>query len=263
MKVRVERGSAEHALRRTRGPHAEAAHDPQAEPTTERQMRGVPLDIEAREAVLAPSPSPYLAWREPGSPRHDAFLALAARLVAVDRASCVGVTSAARSEGRTTVALNVAVAFAELDPRERVLYVEASERGARLVDRIALEGEAGLDSGEGLAGQLARWSVGELCRWRVVRVAPRVDVVVLERGSEVGPALALGIAAALPAWRAAGYDRIVVDAPALADGAPFELLLPRLDASIVSVRAGFSRIADVERVVLALEHRFAGCALLA
>jgi len=263
MKIRHDRGGAEHTLRTMRDSHAEVAHDPHVEPATERHPRGARLDLEVREAGLAAAPSPYLAWREPGSPRHDAFLALAARLVASDRAKTLGVTSAARCEGRTTVALNVAVALAELDPRERVLYVEASERGARLLDRIGIGTDGGLDPGEGLAEQLAQWSAGELRRWRVVRVAPRVDVLALERGPEVGPSLALGIAASLPAWRAAGFDRIVVDAPSLADRAAFELLVPRLDATIVSVRAGISRIAEVERLALALDGRFLGCALLA
>jgi Mrp family chromosome partitioning ATPase len=179
---------------------------------------------------------------DPDSERSAAFRVLRHHLLEVGRPRCVVVTSPKAGEGKTTVALNLALALAECN-RAKVLLVETHLRRPQLANVFKLAPPWCF--AEQLVAHrhqpVMPWSLIEIPQlWlHVGAVNPRIEKTQLLDG----PAFAI----AVERLRLAGYDHIVVDAPPVLGSADVNLLADAADAVVFALRARISTARDLRR----------------
>ncbi|HEQ60561.1 MAG TPA: capsular biosynthesis protein [Firmicutes bacterium] len=156
-----------------------------------------------------------------------------------------GITSALRGEGRTTIATNLGLVWAE-EPRERVLLMDADAGSPALASRFALPGEPGLS--EILSGP-AGGSIEEALL-SAVRPSgvPRLDV--LPFGGEAVPlAQLLASEWMQPLWEylKRAYTRVILDLPPVATREDARAMSRVADGLLMVVRAGATDRRPVRR----------------
>jgi len=204
-------------------------------------------------------PDPRLALvLDPDSERSAAFRVLRHHLLEVGRPQVVVVSSPQPGDGKTTTAVNLALALAECG-RARVLLVETNLR------RPQLSGVFKLLPPWCFAEQLAAhrhqpmmpWSLIEIPQlWlHVGAINPRIEKTQLLDG----PAFAI----AMERLRLGGYDHIVVDAPPVLGSADVNLMADAADAVMFAVRARRSTTRDLRRAIEQLgDQKFVGAVLV-
>jgi len=190
-------------------------------------------------------PDPRLAMLiDPDSERAAAFRVLRHHLLEVGRPQVVIVTSPLQGDGKTTVAMNLALALAECG-RAKVLLAEANVRRPALADALRLVPPwcfaEQLDAHRHQP-QLP-WSLVEIPQlWlHVAAINPRIEQSQLLDG----PAFAI----AMERLRVAGYDHIVIDAPAVLGSADVNLMADAADGVILTARARRTTARDLRRSV--------------
>jgi Mrp family chromosome partitioning ATPase len=178
------------------------------------------------------------------SERAASFRVLRHHLLELGRPQCVIVSSPTSGDGKTTTALNLALALAECG-RAKVLLVETHLR------RPQLAGVFKFVPPWCFAEQLAAhrhqpmmpWSLVEIPQlWlHVAAVNPRIEKSQLLDG----PAFAI----AMERLRLGGYDHIVVDAPPVLGSADVNLMADAADAVVLAVRAKRSTTRDLRRAI--------------
>jgi capsular exopolysaccharide synthesis family protein len=211
----------------------------------------VPFDPAARRHPVAGSPA--------GRPaRSEAFRKLRTNLQFADvdnPAKVLAVTSAVADEGKSTTAVNLAAAFAEIG--SRVLLIEGDLRRPRIAHFLGIEGAAGLSNV--LAGQVEFDDVVQ--RW-----GDRSLFVLPSGALPPNPSELLGSAAmsALIAEQRRRFDMIVIDTPPLLPVTDAAVVAVKVDGTIMVVRSGGTTGAEVTRAVAALrtvDARLLGCVL--
>ena len=190
-------------------------------------------------------PDPRLAMLiDPDSERAAAFRVLRHHLLEVGRPQVVVVSSPLQGEGKTTVAMNLALALAECG-RAKVLLAEANVRRPALADALRLVPPWCF--AEQLAAHRHQpqlpWSLVEIPQmWlHVAAINPRIQQSQLLDG----PAFAI----AMERLRVAGYDHIVIDAPAVLGSADVNLMADAADGVILTARARRTTARDLRRSV--------------
>ncbi len=153
---------------------------------------------------------------------------------------CIGVVSASRKEGKTTVAFGLATALAQKDSY-RVLLLEASLRNPRLSTLLRVPSEAGLSD----------WLLGKTEEIPVRRVEP-FGFWLLEGGSPCdtpGDLLSHERMERLLARCRAEFDYVVVDCAALTPVADSVVMQDELDGFLLVVRSRYSREDVVRRAL--------------
>ncbi len=185
--------------------------------------------------VVDQTVNPYLVlFHEPAGFRAEQVRSLRNRLLAMNpdgEPKSLVVTSAVRDEGKTVAAINLAMAFAELE-RQRVVLVDADLR------RPSCERYLNLNPEPGLSDVL----LGRVPLERALRSAGHRHLMFLGAGSRVAnPAEVLGASRVdeLLVRLKEQYQYVVVDTPPV---------LPSTDAGVVSARA------DGTLLVVRLEH---------
>ena len=204
-------------------------------------------------------PDPRLALVvDPDSERSAAFRVLRHHLLEVGRPQCVVVSSPQAGEGKTTTALNLALALAECG-RAKVLLVETNLRRPQLAEIFKLTPPWCF--AEQLAAHrhqpMMPWSLIEIPQlWlHVGAINPRIEKTQLLDG----PAFAI----AMERLRLGGYDHIVIDAPPVLGSADVNLMTDAADAVVFAVRARRSNTRDLRRAVEQLgDPKFAGVVLV-
>ncbi len=156
--------------------------------------------------------------------------------------SRVLVTAPFGGEGTTTTAVNLARSFTELD--EKVLLVEGDPRQSTIANMM------GVKSGVGLASVLADRSVAAEAAWGTA--VPNLFVVA-SRHARRGATLPSS--ADLPevlADLSEGFDRLVVDAPAVLATAETGLLAGAVQTTVLVVRSGRTTTEEVKDALHAL-----------
>jgi succinoglycan biosynthesis transport protein ExoP len=161
----------------------------------------------------------------------------------MDKRAVVTVVSAVRSEGRTAVVCNLALAFAEAGLAVAVL--EADLRNPRIADYLGLEDAGGLS--EVLAGEAALPDVVQT--WR-----ERLDVVTAGLSSaSPGRLLASPALADAIGKLRRDHDVVLVDTPALLGVADAVAVTTASDVVIVTARYGLVRKGAIRQAVALLK----------
>jgi capsular exopolysaccharide synthesis family protein len=219
--------------------------------TTAPVLAVVPFDASAKR-------SPLVMAGHAHSARAESFRQLRTNLQFVDvdhPVKVITVSSAVPEEGKSTTAVNLAIAFAEAG--NRVLLVEADLRRPRIADYLGLEGAAGLSNV--LAGQvdiddvLQRWGSQEL------QVLPSGFI-------PPNPSELLGSAAmtALLERQRQDFDMIIIDTPPLLPVTDGAVVAVKADGAVLVTRSGKTASAQVTRAIAALstvDARVLGCVL--
>lgn len=207
---------------------------------------------------------------DPDSERAAAFRVLRHHLLDLARATdadpaiprlrtqCVVVSSPQPGDGKTTTALNLALALAECG-RAKVLLAETNLRRPQLAEILKLTPPWCF--AEQLAAHrhqpMMPWSLIEIPQlWlHVGAIDPRIEKTQLLDG----PAFAI----AMERLRLGGYDHIVIDAPPVLGSADVNLMTDAADAVVFAVRARRSTTRDLRRAVEQLgDPKFAGVVLV-
>ena len=180
---------------------------------------------------------------DPDSERSAAFRVLRHHLLELGRPQVVVVSSAHHGDGKTTVALNLALALAECG-RAKVLLCDAHLRHPQLADVFRLVPPWCF--AEQLAAHrnqpMLPWSLVEIPQlWlHVAAVSPRIEKTQLLDA----PAFAI----AMERLRLA-YDHIVIDAPPVLGSADVNLMSDAADAVLLAVHARRSTARDLRKSI--------------
>jgi Mrp family chromosome partitioning ATPase len=205
----------------------------------------------------APDPRLTLAI-EPDSERSAAFRVLRHHLLEVGRPQVVIVSSPQGGDGKTTTAVNLALALAECG-RAKTLLVETHVRRPQFTNIFKFIPPWCF--AEQLAAHRHQpampWSMIDIPQlWlHVAAINPRITQTQLLDG----PAFAI----AMERLRIAGYDHIVVDAPPVLGSADVNLMADAADSVVFALRARCSTTRDLRRALEQLgSTKVAGTILL-
>src|SRR6185369_2167201 len=181
---------------------------------------------------------------DPDSERSAAFRVLRHHLLEHGRPQVIIVSSPLTGEGKTTTALNLALALAECG-RAKVLLAETHVRRPQLANIFRCVPPWCF--AEQLAAHrnqpMLPWSLVDIPQlWlHVAPINPRIEKTQLLDA----PAFAI----AMERLRLAGYDHIVIDAPPVLGSADVNLMADAADAVLFALRARQSNTRDVRRAI--------------
>lgn len=169
---------------------------------------------------------------EPASERAARFRILRHHLLDHGKPQVIVVSSPRPGEGKTTCAANLALALAECG-RARVLLVEAT------LQRPELAAMFGFVPPWCFAEQLEAHRHQPLLAWSLVDIpATGLHVAAIRQDTPHGQLLdALAFGTAMERLRMAGYDHIVIDAPAVLGSAEVNLIQDAADGVLLVCRA--------------------------
>jgi Mrp family chromosome partitioning ATPase len=181
---------------------------------------------------------------DPDSERSAAFRVLRHHLLELGRPQVIIVSSAVQGEGKTTTALNLALALAECG-RSRVLLAETHVRRPQLAKVLALVPPWCF------AEQLAAHRHQPMLPWSIVEIPPLwLHVAAIDPRIEKTQLLdAPAFAIAMERLRLGGYEHIVIDAPPVLGSADVNLMADSADAVVLALRARRSNSRDVRRAI--------------
>lgn len=212
-----------------------------------RDVREAPPEIGLTQHHLPDdaAPDPRLILHlEPDSERAAQFRVLRHHLLEVGRPQVVVVTSAKAGEGKTTAAVNLALALAECG-RAKVLLVETHLR------RPQLAGVFRFVPPWCFAEQLAAHRHQPMLPWGLVDIPQLwLHVAAVNPRAEQAQLLdAPAFAIAMERLRLGGYDHIVIDAPPVFGTAEVNLLQDAADGVLLVARARTTTARDLRRAV--------------
>lgn len=182
--------------------------------------------------------------RDPDSARAAEFRVLRHHLLEIGRPQCVVVSSASAGDGKTTVALNLALALAECN-RAKVLLLETNLRAPALARVL------GATPSWCFAEQLMAHRQQPMLPWSLIDMPSlwlHVGAVNAER--EQGQLLdAPAFAIAVERLRLAGYDHIVIDGPSAIGSADVNMMAEASDTVMLAVRAGRTTARDIRHAI--------------
>jgi Mrp family chromosome partitioning ATPase len=192
----------------------------------------------------APHDRRLVLINEPDSASAAAFRVLRHHLLEAGRPQVVVVSSAIPGEGKTTTAVNLALALSECG-RAKVLLAETHLRHPQLaqVFRFAPPWCFAEQLAAHRHQPLLPWGLIDIPQlWlHVAAVNPRIEQDQLLDA----PAFAI----AMERLRLGGYDHIVIDAPPVLGSADVNLMQDAADAVLLVVRGKSSRARDLNRAV--------------
>jgi Mrp family chromosome partitioning ATPase len=196
------------------------------------------LVITEQTELLAIDPR-RIPLRWPTSPQARSYRLLRHRLSASSDPRVVAVTSAGPAEGKTTCALNLALAMAE-EAMVRVLLVEANPLRPSFAEVFDLKSPSSLNAWT-LDAMSGTWPIS------VVNVAAtRLDIAASCFGSQGLDRLLFGVA--IGDLRDA-YDYVVLDTPSVLESGDANVAAACADGVIVTALATQSRRAALRRCI--------------
>jgi Mrp family chromosome partitioning ATPase len=192
-------------------------------------IRSLPAPLDPRLILLT----------EPSSARADSFRSLRDNLVANKLPRVLAVTSAAHREGKTTCAVNLALALSE-QPAAKILFIDANAFDTAAARMFAIDVSTrpapSMD-----APFLMPFRVADVTR------AFHVAALVRQRGEPPPRFDAQWFDALVGHLCSASYDHIVIDLPAL-EGTPATSQLAAVaDAALLTVRSGVTTARALRR----------------
>jgi Mrp family chromosome partitioning ATPase len=193
-------------------------------------------DVELVPVKLAAEVDPRAALlRNPLSARAASFRVLRHRLTDGGNPKVILVTSAQDGEGKTTCALNLALALAE-SGRHRILLLEAN------TGRPELAGLLGFAPPVCFIEQLAQHRSEPACPWVVAQIAScNLQVLAVQPRTAPRPPLhGATLMAAVASLRGA-YHYTVIDTSSILSGLDVPLVQDAVDGIVVAARARHTR----------------------
>jgi capsular exopolysaccharide synthesis family protein len=208
----------------------------------------IPYDSKAKALPLPVSTHPQL-------PRAESFRARRTNLRRLEEAesvSCLVVTSALPQEGRTSVAINLAMAFSH--SFRNVLLVEADLRRPSIAQILGIDGTAGL--ADVLMDEASLDNVTQTWQTQTWRDATLHVLPAGQRTLDASGLLARPTMTELLETTRAKYDLVILDSPPLVPVTDGALLASQADGALLVVRAGKTHERDFGEAVSSL--RLAG-----
>jgi Mrp family chromosome partitioning ATPase len=207
--------------------------------------RARPLTEIEHVTLSAPLDPRLVLLSEPASARARSYRLLRHRLLAQADPRVIAVTSACPGEGKTTCALNLALAMAE-DTMTRVLLVDANLR------RPALGQVLGCTPSTSVIANISRSTdVGP--PYPVASISgTRLHVAALPVTPVEGARLDRTLFAVLLGDLSEAYDYIVIDAAAVLESGDVDVVGECSSGVIIAARAGHSRQSELRRALAQL-----------
>jgi Mrp family chromosome partitioning ATPase len=227
-------------------PPLEASPIEGAQEPIRAELVHVPMDNGGRRRIviteqteLPDVDSKCVVLRWPTSPQARTYRLLRHRLIARSAARVVAVTSAGPAEGKTTCAMNLALAIAE-DAMTRVLLVEANPFRPSLAQAFALKSSSSLNAWT-LDAMSPTWPIA------VANIAgTRLDVAASCSGGQGLDRLLFGLA--MRDVRNA-YDYVVIDTPSVLESGDANVAAECADGVVVTALATKSHRSALRRSI--------------
>jgi Mrp family chromosome partitioning ATPase len=184
----------------------------------------------------------------PTSESAASFRLLQYRLHRLGTARVIAVTSPNRSEGKTTCAMNLAMAFAEQGGND-VLLVEANLQFPNLGQQL------GFTSPFCFAEQMRAANARPIGQWHAVAVfLPNLHVLAVDPARTESQLLnPTAFHAAMGQLRNSGYANIVIDCPPALGSADMNIVADHVDGILITCLAGRTRRASMRSTARNLE----------
>lgn len=141
------------------------------------------------------------------SDRADAYRALRRKLASSGNPQVIAITSPDAGEGKTTCALNLALAMRETS-RGKVLLIEANVRSPSIAKLL------GVETPECFCDQLTQRKEDPRRAWVAVEAMPKLHVMAVDPTIKRAPQLdPLAFASGMERLKRAGYEYILIDTP--------------------------------------------------
>ena len=247
----VERGTIERAPARARQQPstAPAARHASAPPPATRNESAPPVNAGYVQVVATVVDAPPGADNLPFIKNADSavaasFRVLRHRLREADNPATIAVTSPSRHEGKTTCAINLAMALSE-HGREKVLLLEANLRYPNLAAAL------GFSSPSCFGQQMASHLKSPLAPWEVVAAFFHNLHVLAVAPASIGQwrISAPGLKLAMDQLRASGYKHIIVDCPSALGSADVNVIEDTTDGVLLTARAGKTKAESLKKTV--------------
>ena len=176
---------------------------------------------------------------EPHSPRASSFRLLRDSLVSKNMPRVLAVSSAAPNDGKTTCAINLALAMAE-QPTTRVLLVDGNFFEPELGQIFTVDRLPSITPPDAVA-----W----LAPYKIVEARPTLHVAAIPKHPGEPPPRfeQQRFDAMIERLVRVSYDYIIIDTPALRGTPEVSHLLAVADATLLAVRAGGTTTRDLRR----------------
>jgi len=197
-----------------------------------------------------------IAWNPVFAGVEDRFRRIAARCLDQENAAsrCLAVTSSVNSEGRSTIALGLALATAQ-NLGTRVLLVETEMERPQLAEDLSLDGTIGL----------SQYLYGEIEVEAALQPTRIPNVWLLPAGHPVsnpGPLIRSVRFTALMKMLCSTYPTVVIDVPPMLTSPHAAVITGQADGVVLVARAGRTHVDDVRSAVKAIgEERVRGVVL--
>ncbi len=198
------------------------------EPSEEAGALRIPIEVVP--VTLGENRDPnFVLLSDTYSPRADVYRALRRKLAALPtRPRCIALTSPEPGEGKTTAAVNLALAMRE-GARGKVLLVEANVRSPALAKALGFEVPSCF--GE----QIQRHHEDPELGWVVAEPLPGLQILAVDPRIEHPPLLdALAFSAAMDQLKRAGYQAILVDTPSVLGGVDVNMVADAVDGVVLT-----------------------------
>jgi Mrp family chromosome partitioning ATPase len=240
-------------------------------PTTERMLRAAtPAESVAPTSALAirpweaPVPAPPMTGpldprlilvNEPHSPRAASFRLLRDSLVAKRMPRVVAVSSPVPKDGKTTCAINLAMALSE-QTANRVLLLDGNLFEPELGDIFMMAR---------MPSVTPATAVSWLAPYKIIEARPTLHVAGIPRtpGEPLPRIDQPRFEALIDRLVRVSYDYVIIDAPALRGSPAVAQLLATVDGTLLAVRSGGTTTRDLRRAVDQIpKHKALGIALV-
>ncbi|MCA9667743.1 MAG: hypothetical protein KC503_19220 [Myxococcales bacterium] len=213
-----------------------------------RTSHGLQIDVKvkAQQVDARFGDERLIMMHEPDSPRAGAFRVLTGRLAERGSPRTVLCTSPLRQEGKTTLAVNLALALCEFG-RARVLLIECNLRRPALAKLFGFRPPTCASKLLLLSGHAP---TGE---WHVAQIKPELHVIAVDTASLDKPHVIDGpsIDSSLRRLKRVQYDYIVLDTPHVLGHADVNLAQDYVDAIVMS---GYSKKTSMKAVSRAVDQ---------
>jgi Mrp family chromosome partitioning ATPase len=214
--------------------------DSKAQPLPGAKAHPIEVHHLAVPEVLDPR---VVMLQDPYSPAANAYRDLRRRLVATEGIRTVAITSAGPKEGKTTSAINLALALRD-GARGKVLLIDANLRAPGIAALL------GFEPPDCFSQQVGRHKDNPGATWNVVEQVPPLHILAINPKSARAPLFdPVAFSMAMESLKSYDYEFIVVDAPAVLGGTDVNLIADCVDGVILTAITMSSKSSSMREAI--------------